>query len=72
MTESSPILLPLLRGPLPSHAFETPAQPDNAPATGVVSAPQWSGTLRLWPGLPDAPAAWNIDIDEKGNISGLF
>ena len=56
MTESSPILLPLLRGPLPSHAFETPAQPDNAPATGVVSAPQWSGALRLWPGLPDAPA----------------
>ena len=56
MTESSPILLPLLRGPLPSHAFETPAQPDNAPATGAVSAPQWSGALRLWPGLPDAPA----------------
>ena len=56
MTESSPILLPLLRGPLPSHAFETPAQPDLAPATGAESAPQWSGALRLWPGLPDAPA----------------
>ena len=56
MTESSPILLPLLRGPLPSHAFETPAQPDHSPATGVLSAPQWSGALRLWPGLPDAPA----------------
>ena len=56
MTESSPILLPLLRGPLPSHAFETPAQPNLAPATGAESAPQWSGALRLWPGLPDAPA----------------
>ena len=56
MTESSPILLPLLRGPLPLHAFETPAQPDLAPATGAESAPQWSGALRLWPGLPDAPA----------------
>lgn len=56
MTESSPILLPLLRGPLPSHAFETPAQPDLSPATGAESAPQWSGALRLWPGLPDAPA----------------
>ena len=56
MTESSPILLPLLRGPLPSHAFETPAQPDHAPIDGTGSAPQWSGALRLWPGLPDAPA----------------
>lgn len=56
MTESSPILLPLLRGPLPLHAFETPAQPDDAPTTGAGSAPQWSGALRLWPGLPDAPA----------------
>ena len=56
MTESSPILLPLLRGPLPSHAFETPAQPDLTPATGEGSDPQWSGALRLWPGLPDAPA----------------
>ena len=56
MTESFPILLPLLRGPLPSHAFETPAQPDLSPATGAESAPQWSGALRLWPGLPDAPA----------------
>ena len=56
MTESSPILLPLLRGQLPLHAFETPAQPNLAPATGAESAPQWSGALRLWPGLPDAPA----------------
>ena len=56
MTESSPILLPLLRGPLPLHAFETPAQPDLAPETGQGSAPRWSGALRLWPGLPDAPA----------------
>ena len=56
MTESSPILLPLLRGPLPLQAFETPAQPDLAPVTGQGSAPRWRGALRLWPGLPDAPA----------------
>jgi len=24
------------------------------------------------PGLPKEPSANNIDIDEKGNISGLF
>ena len=56
MTESSPILLPLLRGPLPSQAFETHAQPHQPPAEGKGPAPQWSGALRLWPGLPDAPA----------------
>ena len=30
------------------------------------------GDILEMPGLPKEPAAWNIDIDEKGEISGLF
>ena len=56
MTESFPILLPLLRGPLPLHAFEASAQSGQASAAGKGSDPHWAGALRLWPGLPDAPA----------------
>ncbi len=57
MTESSPILLPLLRGPLPLHAFEAPEQSGVSTMAGKGTDPQWVGALRLWPGLPDAPAA---------------
>ena len=56
MTESFPILFPLLRGSLPSQAFEAPAQPGQTPAAQKPADPRWSGALRLWPGLPDAPA----------------
>ena len=56
MTESFPILLPVLRGPLPLHAFEASAQSGQASAAGKGSDPHWAGALRLWPGLPDAPA----------------
>lgn len=31
-----------------------------------------TGNIMTMPGLPKAPAAERIDIDEKGNISGLF
>ncbi len=31
-----------------------------------------TGDIMLMPGLPKEPAALNIDIDEEGNISGLF
>jgi len=31
-----------------------------------------SGDIMRMPGLPKAPAAQNIDVDDKGNISGLF
>ena len=31
-----------------------------------------TGEIMRMPGLPDAPSAWNIDIDDDGNISGLF
>ncbi|MCB0562527.1 MAG: formate--tetrahydrofolate ligase, partial [Phaeodactylibacter sp.] len=30
------------------------------------------GDIMRMPGLPSRPAAENIDIDENGNISGLF
>ncbi|MBN2547388.1 MAG: formate--tetrahydrofolate ligase [Spirochaetes bacterium] len=32
----------------------------------------YTGRIMTMPGLPKAPAAMNIDIDVKGNISGLF
>ena len=31
-----------------------------------------NGDIMTMPGLPKAPAAENIDVDENGNISGLF
>jgi formate--tetrahydrofolate ligase len=31
-----------------------------------------SGHIMMMPGLPKAPAAEQIDIDDDGNISGLF
>ena len=31
-----------------------------------------TGKMLRMPGLPVIPAAENIDIDEQGNISGLF
>ncbi|NHJ13056.1 MAG: formate--tetrahydrofolate ligase [Candidatus Thorarchaeota archaeon] len=32
----------------------------------------YMGEIRLMPGLPEEPAAWGMDIDEEGNISGVF
>ncbi len=31
-----------------------------------------TGSIMTMPGLPKRPAAENIDIDEEGNITGLF
>lgn len=31
-----------------------------------------TGNIMTMPGLPKAPAAFQIDVDEEGNISGLF
>ena len=31
-----------------------------------------AGEIMTMPGLPKLPAALNIDIDDDGNISGLF
>ena len=30
------------------------------------------GDIMTMPGLPKAPAALNIDVDDNGNITGLF
>ena len=32
----------------------------------------YTGTVMTMPGLPKLPAAERIDIDEAGNITGLF
>lgn len=32
----------------------------------------YTGDIMTMPGLPKSPAAYSIDIDNKGNISGLF
>ncbi len=32
----------------------------------------YMGDIRLMPGLPEEPAAWGMDVDENGNISGVF
>ena len=31
-----------------------------------------TGAIMTMPGLPKAPAAFNIDVDDDGNITGLF
>ncbi len=31
-----------------------------------------TGTVMTMPGLPKAPAAFNVDVDEEGRITGLF
>ena len=31
-----------------------------------------TGAVMTMPGLPKKPAAFDIDVDEKGNITGLF
>jgi formate--tetrahydrofolate ligase len=32
----------------------------------------YTGDIMTMPGLPKKPAAYSIDIDDDGNISGLF
>ncbi|MCM1488076.1 MAG: formate--tetrahydrofolate ligase [Firmicutes bacterium] len=39
---------------------------------GAGFAVAYAGDIMTMPGLPGIPAANNIDVDEKGNISGLF
>ena len=31
-----------------------------------------TGAIMTMPGLPKKPAAYNIDVDKNGNITGLF
>ena len=32
----------------------------------------YMGNIRLMPGLPEEPAAVGMDLDDDGNISGVF
>lgn len=57
MTERSPILLPLLRGSLPSPATAASARSGGTVTDAHAAAFSWGGALRLWPGLPDVPTA---------------
>lgn len=43
-----------------------------APSTGAGFIVVYCGNIMTMPGLPEKPAAENIDIDENGEISGLF
>jgi formate--tetrahydrofolate ligase len=42
------------------------------PAAGAGFLIAYLGTIRTMPGLPSEPAAGNVDIDEHGNVLGLF
>jgi len=42
------------------------------PSTGAGFLVPITGEIRTMPGLPEHPSAENIDIDEKGHITGLF
>lgn len=41
-------------------------------SSGAGFAVAYAGDIMTMPGLPKVPAANNIDVDDKGNISGLF
>jgi len=43
-----------------------------APSTGAGFIVVYCGDIMTMPGLPEKPAAENIDIDGNGEISGLF
>lgn len=41
-------------------------------SSGAGFVVAYAGDIMTMPGLPKAPAAINIDVDDSGNISGLF
>jgi formate--tetrahydrofolate ligase len=51
--------------------FRVPIR-DIRPSAGAGFLYPLLGTFTTMPGLPSHPAAFNVDIDEKGNIRGLF
>ena len=55
--------------PQDGHQFFVSSARLNSGAEFVVCL---GGNVMTMPGLPKTPAAVNIDIDDKGNISGLF
>ena len=42
------------------------------PAAGAGFLIAYLGEIRTMPGLPSEPAAMHVDIDDKGNVMGLF
>ncbi len=42
------------------------------PAAGAGFLIAYLGEIRTMPGLPSQPAANNVDIDERGWVTGLF
>ncbi|MEG0094331.1 MAG: formate--tetrahydrofolate ligase, partial [Erysipelotrichaceae bacterium] len=42
------------------------------PSLGAGFIVALTGNVMTMPGLPKAPAALNMDIDEEGHIEGLF
>jgi formate--tetrahydrofolate ligase len=51
--------------------FRVPIR-DIRPSAGAGFLYPLLGTFTTMPGLPSHPAAFNVDLDEKGNILGLF
>ncbi len=45
---------------------------DVRPAAGAGFLIAYLGEIRTMPGLPSEPAAMHVDIDERGNVMGLF
>ena len=60
---------PTVRGAPEGHTVEISEVRLSNGAGFVVAI---AGNMMTMPGLPKAPAAERIDVDEKGNISGLF
>ena len=42
------------------------------PAAGAGFLIAYLGEIRTMPGLPSEPAAMHVDMDDKGNVMGLF
>jgi formate--tetrahydrofolate ligase len=60
---------PSLRGAPEGHTIEIS---EVRVANGAEFIVAIAGNMMTMPGLPRVPAAENIDVDEQGNISGLF
>ncbi|MBV1735332.1 MAG: formate--tetrahydrofolate ligase [Candidatus Desulforudis sp.] len=52
--------------------FSSTSIRDIRPSIGAGFLCPLAGTMLTMPGLPSRPAAHQIDVDEKGRITGLF
>jgi len=60
---------PTIRGAPSGHTVEI-SEVRLANGSGFIVA--IAGNMMTMPGLPKIPAAENIDVDDNGNITGLF